>query len=508
MIINKIKMSTIITKLPFLQINLTPISQTYTIIEKIPQLSTPNLTVSKIKDNFNKKNYFLYSYQKQNNEETDSYIYQEAFYLSTLSHPNIPKIHNFYDTETTVSLVLDSVNNPETLLQTIAKTSTLTEKQTKTIIFQLLYLANYLHSKEILFRAFSLDKILYEDDSFKQLKIYNYKNIRRLKLKKTITTNYSDIEYSSPELLMKIGYSKPSDIWAIGVIMFRLLFGDFIFENIEFHLNKEEAVKTIIGKISDFNLNEIIMQKKNVKASQTAIDLLIKILNVDYNERLSAVEALNHPFFRELILNDEKIFLSNLFILNKKNLSEFMFVKKQVIVFIVNFFLDYSSFSEQVGLFRSIDKEFKGVITKEQISDRLKVSFGINSKKYLFKICNNYVENVGYSSSVGINGYGGYGKNEELFDVCSFCFATLSNNKIDLLYKGVEYFFDRFCNQSKRLNFSCLVKLFDSEINLDDSEIDVISELFEKTGVDPDVGFEKQEFIKLFNDIFNGNEGS
>ncbi|OZJ04008.1 hypothetical protein BZG36_03624 [Bifiguratus adelaidae] len=145
--------------------------------------------------------------------------------------------------------------------------------------------------------------------------------------------------YRAPEIILSMGWSFPCDIWSIGCILVEFYTGDALFQthdNLE-HLAMMEAV---LGKFSD----KMIRQAKNtqgkyfrggkldypndqttktsrkyVKAMKPLkdiiqptsshrkhfLDLLQRLLTYDPRERITAQEALKHPYFWERIEDDE-----------------------------------------------------------------------------------------------------------------------------------------------------------------------------------------------------------
>lgn len=97
----------------------------------------------------------------------------------------------------------------------------------------------------------------------------------------------------SPELLKRAqnadmpGYGLPVDLWACGVILYTLLSGLPPFwnrkENIMFRMIKDGQY-TMAGAEWD-------------DVSETAKDLIRHLLVVDPDERYTATQALQHPFF-------------------------------------------------------------------------------------------------------------------------------------------------------------------------------------------------------------------
>ncbi|XP_060890933.1 microtubule-associated serine/threonine-protein kinase 2 isoform X1 [Labrus mixtus] len=102
-------------------------------------------------------------------------------------------------------------------------------------------------------------------------------------------------EYIAPEVILRQGYGKPVDWWAMGVILYEFLVGCAPF----FGDTPEELFGQVIS-------DEIIWPEEEEALPQEAQDLISKLLRQNPLERLgtgSAFEVKQHPFFTELDWN-------------------------------------------------------------------------------------------------------------------------------------------------------------------------------------------------------------
>ncbi|KAL1925365.1 uncharacterized protein VTP21DRAFT_248 [Calcarisporiella thermophila] len=137
--------------------------------------------------------------------------------------------------------------------------------------------------------------------------------------------------YRAPEIILGMGWSFPCDIWSIGCILVEFSTGDALFQT---HDNLEHLamMETVLGRISDRmmrnancasqkyfkhgrldypNQETNRQSRKYVKAMKPLaeiipprnkinallLDLLKQLLVYDPDERISAREALEHPYF-------------------------------------------------------------------------------------------------------------------------------------------------------------------------------------------------------------------
>uniref|UniRef100_A0A3Q2GLN7 non-specific serine/threonine protein kinase n=1 Tax=Cyprinodon variegatus TaxID=28743 RepID=A0A3Q2GLN7_CYPVA len=102
-------------------------------------------------------------------------------------------------------------------------------------------------------------------------------------------------EYIAPEVILRQGYGKPVDWWAMGVILYEFLVGCAPF----FGDTPEELFGQVIS-------DEIIWPEGDEALPQDAEDLITKLLRQNPLERLGtggAFEVKQHPFFSELDWN-------------------------------------------------------------------------------------------------------------------------------------------------------------------------------------------------------------
>ncbi|XP_015945867.1 serine/threonine-protein kinase AFC3 [Arachis duranensis] len=140
--------------------------------------------------------------------------------------------------------------------------------------------------------------------------------------------------YRAPEIILGIGWSYPCDLWSVGCILIELLTGEALFqthENLE-HLAMMERVlgpipehmvrrstrgaekyfrrgarlnwpegavsRESIRAVKKLDLLEDIVSSRVDSSRSSLTDLLHGLLTYDPNERLTARQALDHPFFR------------------------------------------------------------------------------------------------------------------------------------------------------------------------------------------------------------------
>ena len=207
-------------------------------------------------------------------------------------------------------------------------------RKIKIISKQLLIGINYCHKKNIVHRDLKPDNILMTNEE--QIKICDFgssKKIEKLnnnRLNDNSTPYVVTRYYRAPELLLgKSNYDTKIDIFSAGCIIAELftlspLFpgineGLQIFEymNIlgmpdEKYLKEFTLTKDILEAIKEFenanpySLEEILNPHKiyTKEDIDQASDLIYNMIKWDYNERYTAEQCLNHPFLKNVDINE------------------------------------------------------------------------------------------------------------------------------------------------------------------------------------------------------------
>ncbi len=209
-------------------------------------------------------------------------VIREIRVLERINHPNIVKLYDSIDTPRQVVLVLELIKGKS--LRNYIKEKhqkILTEKEASSLIGQISSALAYCHNKSVTHRDIKMDNILIEDNGTTKLIDFGFSILS----KKDVRLNMfcGTPSYMSPEIINKKDYfGPPSDMWAVGVILYAMLTGTFPFKS---SMNRELYRKISKGS---YLLNETL--------SKSAKSLITHLLQVDPNKRLTAQEVLNHEF--------------------------------------------------------------------------------------------------------------------------------------------------------------------------------------------------------------------
>eukprot|EP00128_Syssomonas_multiformis_P016254 Colp12_sorted_trinity150504_noHs@10739 len=175
----------------------------------------------------------------------------------------------------------------------------------------------YLHSHDIVHRDLKPENILFAtQDQSSDVMVADFGLSKLVNDEHVLHTACGTPNYVAPEVLRQQGYGKPIDMWSIGVISYILLCGYPPF----YDENDAVLFQKIMKGRFEFNApywNSI---------SDSAKDLISKLLVVNPDERLTADQVLQHPWLRED--NARDINLSQSLSQNLKNFKDKRAMKK------------------------------------------------------------------------------------------------------------------------------------------------------------------------------------
>ena len=298
-------------------------------------------------------------------------IENEIDILKKLSHPNIVRIYEFYESLNHFYLINEYCDEGE--LYNYINKSTLNEQQLAVIFYQVFSGLSYLHENNILHRDLKPENILISKkevdlltkEEYFWIQIIDFGTAKIFEENKTEKSIVGSAYYIAPEVLNK-DYNEKCDTWSVGVILFMFLTGRPPFNG----RNNEEIIKAIKTKKLDDQNPKLLQRSPEVR------DLVMGLLEKDKNKRLSAKEALNHPWFtkfngRKLFENfkeeDIQLYLDNLF--------KYTFhskIQQLVIAFLVHNLPTTDSKRNVLKLYRYFNLSGDCKLTKEELINGLK----------------------------------------------------------------------------------------------------------------------------------------
>ena len=261
-------------------------------------------------------------------------VQSEMEVLTSINHPRIVKLHDFFEDAENFYIVMDLVEGGD-LMDFVAENGSIEEDACCEIAFQILQAVKYMHERNITHRDLKPDNILIEQDSPVLIKITDFGLAKKGNAFKTFC---GTLAYIAPELLQDIAnrnqlrprYMRPEyttqvDMWSLGCLVYVIMTGHLPFSA----SSEEDLFKQI--KIGEFHQGPLKMNNISEKGQS----FLKALICVDPSKRLNAQEALKHSWFLEgrgsltepsqIVACSQKIALSqkanNLQDVNNKNVN-------------------------------------------------------------------------------------------------------------------------------------------------------------------------------------------
>ena len=423
---------------------------------------------------------------KSISDNHSSTINKEINILKNLDHPSIIKVYEFYQSEKYVYIINELCTGGE-LFDKIVDVKFFSENVASNIMRQLLSAVAYCHENGVIHRDLKPENILIEnseekDKEFFHIKVIDFGTCEILK-KKKLTEQIGTSFYIAPEVI-KNSYNEKCDLWSCGVILYILLCGSPPF----YGKNEKEIFKKIIE--GNFTFRHKIWNKISTEAK----NLVLKLLKVNPDKRLSAKEALEDIWFKKNVTlnsleNNKKSSNYRLFL---KNITEFCAEQKlqqATLAFLVHNFAPKEELNELKKIFFAFDKNGDGKISKEEFVTGL--SNNNNNLNSILKEDDN-IQGLLNNIDQDNNGYIGF---EE------FLIASINKEKI-LTEKNLKMAFNVFDRDKSGGISQNELKFILGEYNVNAKE-HLWKKMIQQIDLNQDGQISYEEFHKMMMDVIH-----
>ena len=247
---------------------------------------------------------------------------RELQIMRELAHPNVCHLEQYYFSsnskgEVYLNLVLEYVpDNVHNLLKRHTQTrQSMPEMVVKLYTYQLCSALTYLHAASICHRDIKPQNLLV-DPKTHVLKLCDFGSAKQLQSGEPNISYICSRYYRAPELIFgATDYSPAIDIWSVGCVMAELVLGYPMFSGDSGVDQLVEIIK-VLGTPSRDEINSMNPNYNELKFPQIkghslhkifgnsigveALDLLTKFLTYSPKQRITAAQALRHPYFDEI----------------------------------------------------------------------------------------------------------------------------------------------------------------------------------------------------------------
>ena len=424
---------------------------------------------------------------KKNKSDEESLI-NEINILKKMDHPNILKITDFYNQKSEYNIITEYCQEGE-LFNEIKAYAPFNETITGYYMKQILQAVCYCHSMNIVHRDLKPENILIVKrmkNGCHPIKIIDFGTAKVFSKEKRETLLIGSAYYIAPEVLSR-DYTEKCDIWSCGVIMYILLTGRPPFSG-NTDMEIMQKIKTGKYDLSKYPWGII---------SKEAKDLIKDLLQLNPNQRLTAEQALKHPWFKtkqvkqiESINNLSKNNIMKLV----ENLTKYKsdnLLRCAVIAYLVHNNTQLREAHEAIKLFNQIDENGDGKISKEELYNGLQHFLNKTGDEL-----KNEVELIFNNIDADHNGYIEY---EEFIRAAIDKNYFLSNNFIKFAFN----YFDR--DGSGNITMEEVKNLFyQNEKNKKSAEAQKqLKNSFDEIDVNHDGSLSFEEFVQMMKNIIN-----
>jgi calcium-dependent protein kinase len=417
------------------------------------------------------------------NQSDDQEVLNEIEILKKLDHPNILKIYEFFAMSDRYYLITEYCTEGE-LFNKITQFAPFEENKAAYIMHQIISAVYYCHNNNIIHRDLKPENILISSQGKErtyEIKIIDFgtaKIFRPDEIENKITgSSY----YIAPEVLTK-KYNEKCDLWSCGVILYILLSGKAPFSG---ENDTQIMARVLLGKYDLSNDMWNII-------SDEAKSLVKQLLVYKPEDRISAKETLNHAFFTKYKLNNPFVISKEnilSYIENLKNYRPEYFLQQAALALIVHNIPDNEEIKELTKLFKLLDENGDGKITKEELRTGLKKLVNEESNE------KSSVDEIFFIVDTDRSGF---------IDFQEFLRACV--NKEKLLTEGnlkfAFHYFDR--DSSGEITTQELKQVFFK--NNKKCKEEVLKELIEEVDQNKDGQISFEEFKTMMNTIFFKHE--
>ncbi|CAP28863.2 Protein CBR-PLK-1 [Caenorhabditis briggsae] len=228
------------------------------------------------------KTMLVKQYQRDKvNDYFISSMTQEVQIHRELSHKNIVKLFHFFEDSLNVYITLELCAR-RSLMELHKRRKAVTEPEARYFTHQVVEGVLYLHDLKIIHRDMKLGNLFLNDDLV--VKIGDFGLATTVDGDERKKTLCGTPNYIAPEVLNKMGHSFEVDIWAVGCILYILLFGQPPFES----KSLEETYSRI--RHNNYTIPSV--------ASQPAAALIRKMLDPEPTRRPTAKQVHRDIFFK------------------------------------------------------------------------------------------------------------------------------------------------------------------------------------------------------------------
>ncbi|KAK7252053.1 hypothetical protein RIF29_35758 [Crotalaria pallida] len=210
-------------------------------------------------------------------------------------HNNLVQFYDAFEDQDNVYIVMELCEGGELLDMILSRGGKYSEDDAKAVMVQILNVVAFCHLQGVVHRDLKPENFLYASkDENSELKAIDFGLSDFVRPDERLNDIVGSAYYVAPEVLHR-SYTTEADVWSIGVIAYILLCGSR-----PFWARTESGIfKAVLKADPSFD------EPPWPTLSSEAKDFVKRLLNKDPRKRISAAQALSHPWIRNY--NDVKV---------------------------------------------------------------------------------------------------------------------------------------------------------------------------------------------------------
>lgn len=210
-------------------------------------------------------------------------------------HPNIVSIEDYFDEGGNIMIVMEQATGGD-LFERIKDSSLYSEAVARDVVFHVLCAISHCHSRNVVHRDLKPENILISEGSDVMIKLADFGNatvIQESSAPGQLVGMAGSEGYMAPEMIQGKLYGKAVDIWSLGVITYVLLCG-----YPPWNMTAVQRPIVVLGHYWPMEDYEGCPEDERVwcDVSHDAKDFVRRALVVEPSKRITADEALQHPW--------------------------------------------------------------------------------------------------------------------------------------------------------------------------------------------------------------------
>ena len=291
-------------------------------------------------------------------------FFNEVSVLRSLDHPNILKLYEFYQDDKNYYLITEYCSGGE-LFDRIISIGSFTEAMAASYMRQILSVVAYCHERNIVHRDLKPENFLLDSTSdTANLKVIDFGTSQFFTPGQNLRIKFGTPYYIAPEVLKK-NYNHNCDVWSAGVNMYILLCGYPPFGgNTDEQILRRVAAGRFVFPSPEWDY-----------ISKEAKDLITKMLTFDYTRRISAREALQHPWLQNASRAPINTEMARNIFNNLQGFRSEQKLQRATFTFIASQLATKQERDEMLELFKSLDSDSSGTLSRSELIEGFHLLF-------------------------------------------------------------------------------------------------------------------------------------